>query len=58
MTEKPLTRPDRPETAATLKAARKPGRWKGKIRMSDDFDAADEEIERSFYESTVFPEEK
>ncbi len=49
--------PDQPETARTSKAVRKPGRWKGKIWMSDDFDAADKEIERTFYESNFFPED-
>ncbi len=49
--------PDQPEAATTSKAVRKPGRMKGKIWMSDDFDAADKEIERTFYESNFFPED-
>ncbi len=38
--------------------ARKPGLWKGKVWMSEDFDAADKEIEDMFYNSEIFPSGK
>jgi len=37
---------------------RKPGMWKGKVWMSEDFDEEDEEINKSFYEGEIFPEEE
>lgn len=40
------------------KFVRKPGAWKGKIWMSEDFDALSPEIEKLFYEGEIFPSEK
>jgi prevent-host-death family protein len=34
---------------------RKPGAWKGKVRISPDFDTADKEIEALFYEGPIEP---
>lgn len=34
---------------------RKPGLWKGKVWMSDDFNDEDEEINKLFYEGEIFP---
>ena len=36
---------------------RKLGAWKGKVRMSPDFDD-DEDIAESFYNSKIFPDEE
>ena len=36
---------------------RKLGAWKGKVRMSPDFDE-DQDIVESFYDSKVFPDEE
>lgn len=36
---------------------RKGGQWKGQIWISPDFDAPDPEIERLFYDGTIFPDE-
>lgn len=36
---------------------RQPGSLKGKIWMSDDFDAPDPELEDLFYNGPVFPDE-
>ncbi len=33
------------------------GSWEKKVRIRSDFDAADQEIEDSFYNSSLFPEE-
>lgn len=37
--------------------SRKLGEWKGKVRMSPDFDD-DEDIVESFYDSKIFPDEE
>lgn len=37
---------------------RKPGRWEGKVWLSDDFYTCDKEIENLFYASEIFPKEK
>ncbi len=34
------------------------GQWKGKIKMSDDFDECDKQIEELFYNSKLFPDEE
>lgn len=34
------------------------GQWKGKIKMSADFDECDKEIEDLFYNSKLFPDEE
>ncbi len=34
---------------------RKPGLWKGKVWVPDDFDDEDEEINKLFYEGELFP---
>ncbi len=34
------------------------GQWKGKIKISDDFDECDKEIEELFYNSKLFPDEE
>jgi antitoxin (DNA-binding transcriptional repressor) of toxin-antitoxin stability system len=34
------------------------GSWKGKVRISDDFDATDQEIIEAFYDSKLIPDEK
>jgi prevent-host-death family protein len=31
------------------------GSWEGKVKISDDFDAADKEISDRFYNSSIFP---
>lgn len=36
---------------------RKPGTWKGRVWMADDFDEMDEETLREWYEGPVFPEQ-
>jgi prevent-host-death family protein len=36
---------------------RVPGGWKGKVWMSPDFDEPDPELEDSFYNSPIFPDE-
>ena len=41
--------PHHQEAVTTLKAVRESDRWKGKIRIPDNFDAVDKEIERAFY---------
>ncbi len=33
------------------------GSWEGKVRISPDFDAPDEEITARFYNSSLFPDE-
>ncbi|MCK5516674.1 MAG: type II toxin-antitoxin system Phd/YefM family antitoxin [Desulfobulbaceae bacterium] len=33
------------------------GSWEGKVKMNSDFDEADQEIEDSFYNSSLFPAE-
>jgi|GEM_PF-244510 prevent-host-death family protein len=33
------------------------GSWEGKVKISSDFDDADQEIEDSFYNSSIFPDE-
>ncbi len=33
------------------------GQWKGKIKLSEDFDSCDKEIEELFYNSKLFPDE-
>ena len=40
------------------KAPRVGGQWAGKIKMSDDFDECDKEIEDLFYNSKLFPDEE
>lgn len=37
---------------------RKPGLWKGKVWVSPDFDEEDEEINKLFYDSEIFPTKK
>jgi prevent-host-death family protein len=37
------------------KKLRKPGLWKGKVWISDDFDDEDEEINKLFYEGEIEP---
>lgn len=37
---------------------RTPGLWKGKVWMAPDFDEEDEEINKLFYDSEIFPVEK
>ncbi len=32
------------------------GSWEGKVKISEDFYKADEEIAKSFYNSTLFPD--
>ena len=32
------------------------GSWEGKVKIAADFDAVDEEISESFYNSSLFPE--
>ena len=34
---------------------RKPGLWKGKVWISDDFNDEDEEINKLFYDSPIMP---
>ena len=33
------------------------GSWEGKVKISSDFDDVDQEIEDSFYKSSIFPDE-
>jgi prevent-host-death family protein len=33
------------------------GSWEGKVKMNSDFDEVDQEIEDSFYNSSLFPDE-
>ena len=33
------------------------GSWEGKVKMSSGFDEVDQEIEDSFYNSSIFPDE-
>lgn len=40
------------------RSPRKPGLWKGKIFVPDNFDDEDEEFNKLFYEGEVFPNEK
>jgi len=48
-----------PAAAAEAKPQRRvPGAWKGKIWFSPDYDQADAEIEREFYASPIFPDDK
>jgi len=43
--------------ADTAKPKRRtPGAWKGKVWYAPDYDQADAEIERDFYESKIFPD--
>lgn len=43
-------------TPAEQKPKRRvPGAWKGKIWYAPDYDQADAEIERDFYEGKIFP---
>ena len=37
------------------KPVRKPGAWEGKVWFSDDYDKADEEIEKLFYGDPIEP---
>ncbi len=32
------------------------GSWEGKVKISDDFDAVDNEISDSFYNTSLFPD--
>jgi len=32
------------------------GNWKGKVKISEDFDKVDDEIADTFYNTTIFPE--
>ena len=41
-----------------VKPVRKPGGWKGKVWMSPDFDKADKEIEKLFYDGPIGPPQK
>lgn len=38
------------------KPKRQPGLWKGKVWISDDFDAPDPELEALFYDGPIEPE--
>lgn len=38
------------------KPKRQFGAWKGKVWFAPDYDQADAEIERDFYESKIFPD--
>ncbi len=42
---------------AKADAVRVGGQWKGKIKISEDFDKCDKEIEELFYNSKLFPDE-
>jgi prevent-host-death family protein len=39
------------------KVTRKPGLWKGKVFIPDNFDDEDEEFNKLFYEGEIFPKE-
>jgi len=52
------------EPVATLSAYRKDssprqlgGSWEGRIKISSDFDKADEKISDTFYNSSIFPDQ-
>ncbi len=34
------------------------GSWEGKVKIAEDFDALDNEITESFYDSSIFPDKK
>jgi len=34
------------------------GSWEGKVKVSDDFDEIDEDITDSFYNTSIFPDQK
>jgi prevent-host-death family protein len=40
------------------KIERKPGAWKGKVWIADDFDDTPQDIIDLFYESEIFPKER
>ncbi|QDO96922.1 type II toxin-antitoxin system prevent-host-death family antitoxin [Ferrovibrio terrae] len=44
--------------AAKPKRRRGFGAWKGKVWYAPDYDQADAEIEKDFYSTPVFPDEK
>lgn len=44
------------EAADARPKRRTPGAWKGKVWFAPDYDQADAEIERDFYESKIFPD--
>jgi prevent-host-death family protein len=45
----PIAKPSKP---------RKPGGWKGKIWIADDFDETSEDLIDAFYDSPISPDEK
>jgi prevent-host-death family protein len=54
----PLVRLTPCQATAEDKKPRQLGRWKGQIWVSPDFDAPDAELEDSFYNGPLFPDEK
>ncbi len=63
-TDEPIIIGKAGEPVAILSAFRKNlsprqlgGSWEGKVKISPDFDETDEEIAKSFYSSSIFPDE-
>ena len=53
---KPAVRLVTAEAEVVKPKRRIPGAWKGKVWYAPDYDQADAEIERDFYESKIFPD--